>query len=797
MRSDLTTRYTIGEPVHENEFVVYPATDTRTGWSVSIVAPDLGLKADRARCDRVLASIQEAQRLQQQRLVEIVDLLPPVPGDDTFYIVEKRPAKTLKEVFDEQEIVSFDRAIGVVGQLLEGAATLHGAGFAHNALTDQCVYAAEDFSGLSVRIGDLYLIARQGEPIVPPYAPEFAAPEVYRSGTVEAAAAADVYSIGIIAYKLFLPRRTYQDVFSGVFEWEMAHQREQAWQNIHSDPAIVFPRLDTLVPGFPADLATFVETMLKRDPAARPRDAVEALGSYRRFMGLGMVAPMPPQPPPGSGPTKPKRWTAGKIAVAAAVVAVWGGVAVVAVPMLLGPDPELVASVEAWRAEAESRRTQAIAAKAPERPAGDAALLAFKEGSAAFDEGNAKVTEDDYEAALPQFQSAAEDYGRTLVGIAEDDAVKAGEAAKAAGGESATAYGEATALVERARKSVAADELGAGIKSFKAAKAGFDALATDLSAVATAKARASETRDTAVRMGADQDPRFADAEMALRKAETDEKAFALKPATASFETASASMDAVIADIRAAKESAAALKAEVASLAASVATRAGPADPAFQAITPRIGEADGRFADEAYKIAIAAYGPIRDELNAIAARGFCPAAGDPAFERMDAGAYSLGQARLITSSLSELGPMLGVAGKEVRIDKPLCVQPRVVSRGEVAAFLTASAGAEEAAGYASDPAATADDVPFDTAADYAAWMTSRLGVPVRLPTAAEWLVDAARRPAPPVSETDVILEWTATPCEGGYIAFLKQAASTFGVCSDPAAGGVFRLVSEVR
>ena len=37
MRSDLIARYTIGEPVYENEFIVYPAEDKRMDRSVYIV----------------------------------------------------------------------------------------------------------------------------------------------------------------------------------------------------------------------------------------------------------------------------------------------------------------------------------------------------------------------------------------------------------------------------------------------------------------------------------------------------------------------------------------------------------------------------------------------------------------------------------------------------------------------------------------------------------------------------------------------------------------------------------------
>ncbi|WP_152971210.1 hypothetical protein, partial [Rhizobium ecuadorense] len=79
---------------------------------------------------------------------------------------------------------------------------------------------------------------------------------IYASGTFSASSALDIYAMGMIAYKLFLPRQTYASVFDSVMVWEDEHQREQSWKNIHLDPSNVFPRLDVLIPGFPEGLAS-------------------------------------------------------------------------------------------------------------------------------------------------------------------------------------------------------------------------------------------------------------------------------------------------------------------------------------------------------------------------------------------------------------------------------------------------------------------------------------------------------------------------------------------------------------
>lgn len=155
----------------------------------------MALKLDKARFERVWTSINEAKSLTARRFVEIEDLIPPSPEDDNFYIVEKRPSKTLHQYLDETEMVAYERAVEIGRHILEGLATLHGAGYAHNALTDQCIYVSEDYSGLSVRIGNLHLISKIGEHIIPPYVPEFGAPEIYASGSFSASSALDIYAM--------------------------------------------------------------------------------------------------------------------------------------------------------------------------------------------------------------------------------------------------------------------------------------------------------------------------------------------------------------------------------------------------------------------------------------------------------------------------------------------------------------------------------------------------------------------------------------------------------------------------
>ncbi|MBB4192160.1 non-specific serine/threonine protein kinase [Rhizobium aethiopicum] len=801
MRSDLIARYTIGEPVYENEFIVYPAQDKRMDRSVFIVAPDVALKLDKARFERVWTSVNEAKSLTARRFVEIEDLIPPSPEDDNFYIVEKRPSKTLHQYLEETEMVAYDRAIEIGRHILEGLATLHGAGYAHNALTDQCIYVSEDYSGLSVRIGNLHLISKIGEHIIPPYAPEFGAPEIYASGTFSASAALDIYAMGMIAYKLFLPRQTYASVFDSVMVWEDEHQREQSWKNIHLDPSNIFPRLDVLIPGFPEGLASLVERMLSRDPAQRPRMGADALGEFSRVTtGIQPMA----WDPRGGMPQQPealkrKKWTLAHFSMIGALLLICIGVGVVTIPKLLRPDPKLVADVGTWKKEAESRRDKAIAAKAPERPSGDEARLSYDAGAAALTEANALLKDEDYKKALPGYQKAAISLGKSLITIAKENAEKAKSAAAAAGGDKAPSFAEADSKMKAAADNAAAQQMHGAVDNYEAARTAYDDLAKALTALTAAEKDAAAKRETVTRIGAGDSPDAAKASGLMTEAKAKAEQWQLPAATSGYGDAAKLFAALISDVMAAKDEATALRQNVTDLHASLTTRAGPADPTLAALAPKLTEADGRYTAEAYKLAIASYQPILTDLEALSARGFCPVAPNVAFETIPAGSYSLDNVRLMTSSLKELGGMLGVANGAVKVEKSFCMQAKAVTRAEMAEYYTANSDPASAQAYAGNPEQPADDVPLAEAQNYTAWLSKQLNAPVHLPSATEWMASAVKLTTEKLPDNgDIILQWSATPCEaGGNVAFMAQEGSTFVVCSDASAGGIFRVSAELR
>lgn len=140
-----------------------------------------------------------------------------------------------------------------------------------------------------------------------------------------------------------------------------------------------------------------------------------------------------------------------------------------------------------------------------------------------------------------------------------------------------------------------------------------------------------------------------------------------------------------------------------------------------------------------------------------------------------GSYSLENVRLMTSSMKELGGMLGVANGAVKIDKSFCMQTKAVTRAEMAEYYTANSDPAAAQAYADNPQQPTDDVPLAVAQNYTAWLSKQLNAPVHLPSATEWMASATKITTEKLPDNgDIILQWSATPCEAAWQCRLHGA-----------------------
>ncbi len=152
----------------------------------------------------------------------------------------------------------------MVRQALEGLAEAHGQGIVHRDVKPANLLRADDGG---VRILDFGLARAQaaGDTVtrtgMVTGSPGYLAPDRFRGADAEPHH--DLYALGVVAHELV----GGEHPFKGRDLAECLARHE----------SMVPPRLDRLDPTVPYGLARLVEAMLAKSPAARPRDAREAL----------------------------------------------------------------------------------------------------------------------------------------------------------------------------------------------------------------------------------------------------------------------------------------------------------------------------------------------------------------------------------------------------------------------------------------------------------------------------------------------------------------------------------------
>jgi serine/threonine-protein kinase len=238
--------------------------------------------------------------ISHPHVVRVTDLV--VEGETLGIVMELVQGADLRRFLRERGTLPPGQAIGLVCQLLDGLAAVHAAGIVHrdvkpeNVLTDtaggQPMIRLTDFgvSRLSYGGSLTKLSTLIGTP-------EYMAPEVAEHDT--ATPAADLYSAGIVLYELLAGRTPF------------AGGHPLAVLRRHAD------HLPPPIPGLPAALWAQLQSLLAKDPAARPPSAVQAAMALSAL--AGSVAGIPALP--AMADPAPGTWSQVGAAASAAVPA--------------------------------------------------------------------------------------------------------------------------------------------------------------------------------------------------------------------------------------------------------------------------------------------------------------------------------------------------------------------------------------------------------------------------------------------------------------------------------------------
>jgi TonB family protein len=272
-------RYRIEEPLGgEGSAAAYRATDLRLERAVALRALNPADGGAAARQGKAAA------RLVHPNVARVLDFGPDAALGVEFVVADLGTGGTLAALLSQRGAPPLPLALRIVQEAAAGMAAAHRAGLVHGDLHPGVLWLSRDEGRLRVQVLGLGLNPAGAPPSRA--TARYASPERLRRGR-ELAPAADVFSLGVVAY----------EVFAGLpAEWM------QLLLSMARGQAVIAPSLLDARPDLPAHVAQAVRRALLADPAQRWPDAGELAA---HLIAESATAPVQAPPAPAPAPAPP------------------------------------------------------------------------------------------------------------------------------------------------------------------------------------------------------------------------------------------------------------------------------------------------------------------------------------------------------------------------------------------------------------------------------------------------------------------------------------------------------------
>ncbi|CAM3228714.1 serine/threonine-protein kinase [Corallococcus soli] len=314
---------------------------------------------------KVLRAERMARRGEEQLLLEakavnairhpgILDIFNcgTLPDGRPYIVMELLQGRTLSEQLIEKGKLDVELTVWVLDQLLSALGAVHRAGVVHRDLNPENVFLVEvPDTKPTLKLVDFGIaqVPREESPGTNGAmtgTPECMSPEQIRGGTV--GPAADLYSVGILAFQMLTGARPFQ-----------GEHMQVMFAQVETQP----PAPSTRAEGIPPALDALVLQLLEKKPARRPATAEAARQQLSAIEAALRIPSAPtvqaePVPVPAAllpAPAMPRRYKA----VLGAAVLMSLGVGIV------GGRAQRQAAPEQQPPPAPVARTQAVVAPAP------------------------------------------------------------------------------------------------------------------------------------------------------------------------------------------------------------------------------------------------------------------------------------------------------------------------------------------------------------------------------------------------------------------------------------------------
>ena len=256
--------------------MVYKAYDKSLDRYVAIkqIAPNLA--ADEKFLERFRREAQVLARLSQgqQNVVAVYELLEESGG--LFMVMEFVEGTSLQSLMDRGP-ASMQTGLGILLKITLGLKAIHAQGVVHRDLKPDNIMVQP---GGGVKIADFGLIGRTGgRTSLPMGTTQYMAPEMFAGGAIDQRS--DIYSLGFMAYQMFIGPERFRDIFSDILADEQSASIR--WMHWHSNPQLKAPSLRDVQPGIPPLVARIVERMMEKDPGRRFSSADQIIKWLRQI----------------------------------------------------------------------------------------------------------------------------------------------------------------------------------------------------------------------------------------------------------------------------------------------------------------------------------------------------------------------------------------------------------------------------------------------------------------------------------------------------------------------------------